>query len=213
MMEDAVMSIKSAIGESKASGEDIAVVGLDFRKAFDTVEHHHIIGSEENVWAAQRSLEYSVAELGRHRLCLVSKIKCWNTVALPRVNHILRCTPKIKEAASKWKKMGEDFVNIPNNVGKKRLYAPRSEGGLGMIDVEIHWSVLLISWLKRYPLVDHLWKNALSGAKSLSIPTLGPGNDKGPPNPPLHRPWNELWDFPQELLEAYWKEVGVGGPL
>ncbi|QQP41031.1 Hypothetical protein FKW44_015277 [Caligus rogercresseyi] len=47
--------------------------------------------------------------------------------------------------------MGEDFVNIPNNVGKKRLYAPRSEGGLGMIDVEIHWSVLLISWLKRYP--------------------------------------------------------------
>ncbi|QQP42208.1 Uncharacterized protein FKW44_016802 [Caligus rogercresseyi] len=109
--------------------------------------------------------------------------------------------------------MGEDFVNIPNNVGKKRLYAPRSEGGLGMIDVEIHWSVLLISWLKRYPLVDHLWKNALSGAKSLSIPTLGPGNDKGPPNPPLHRPWNELWDFPQEILEAYWKEVGVGGPL
>ncbi|QQP55197.1 Uncharacterized protein FKW44_008314 [Caligus rogercresseyi] len=103
--------------------------------------------------------------------------------------------------------MGEDFVNIPNNVEKKRLYAPRSEGGLGMIDVEIHWSVLLISWLKRYPLVDHLWKGALSGAKSLSSPTLGPGKDKGPPNPPLHRPWNELWDFPQELLEAYWKGV------
>ncbi|QQP51636.1 Uncharacterized protein FKW44_013057, partial [Caligus rogercresseyi] len=52
MMEDAVMSIKSAIGESKASGEDIAVVGLDFRKAFDTIfvqAIHNVLTDSESV--------------------------------------------------------------------------------------------------------------------------------------------------------------------
>ncbi|QQP37071.1 Putative LOC101743068 [Caligus rogercresseyi] len=63
------------------------------------------LGAEENVRAAQKSLESSVEEMGRHRLCLVIKSDAWNMVVLPRVNHILRCTPKIKDRS---KQMEED---------------------------------------------------------------------------------------------------------
>ncbi|QQP36773.1 Hypothetical protein FKW44_021969 [Caligus rogercresseyi] len=47
------MSIKSAIGKARHQERISQVVGLDFRKAFDTVEHHHISGNCI-LWGSQR---------------------------------------------------------------------------------------------------------------------------------------------------------------
>ncbi|QQP53966.1 Hypothetical protein FKW44_006628 [Caligus rogercresseyi] len=90
--------------------------------------------------------------------------------------------------------MGEYFVSIPNIL-------QRSKGGLRMIDVDIHCSLHLISWLKRYPMVDHLWRNALSGAKICPVQHWVRARTRVPPTP-APQPRKELWDFPQELLEA-----------
>ncbi|QQP52490.1 Uncharacterized protein FKW44_004660 [Caligus rogercresseyi] len=70
-----------------------------------------------------------------------------------------------------------------------------------MVDIELHWRVLLFSWYKRAKLVDFPWKK-------MYLKSCG-GNLL---NPPQASPWKELSPS-KEVLNTYWLTLGASGPI
>eukprot|EP00096_Caligus_rogercresseyi_P000066 TRINITY_DN1016_c0_g1_i5.p1 TRINITY_DN1016_c0_g1~~TRINITY_DN1016_c0_g1_i5.p1 ORF type:complete len:436 (-),score=9.19 TRINITY_DN1016_c0_g1_i5:47-1354(-) len=157
--------------------------------------------SSKNLKRIDEKISVTISDLKRHKMDILDKITCWNMTILPKVNHILRCTPFNSAFAQAWKKKGVEFVGTPKYIGHNRLFVPRSRGGLGMMDIELHWNILVFSWYKRAKLVDFPWKifyiKACEGK---------------PQNHPKTSPWRELAP-PEELLRIYWRGMGAAGPI
>ncbi|QQP51635.1 Hypothetical protein FKW44_013056 [Caligus rogercresseyi] len=103
--------------------------------------------------------------------------------------------------------MGEDFVNIPNNVGKKNASTLQEvKGAWEMIDVEIHWSVLLISWLKRYPWWTISGRMPYQGPKVCPVQHWARARTRVPPT---HRSTDHGTSFGTSHKSS-WKPTGRG---
>eukprot|EP00096_Caligus_rogercresseyi_P000065 TRINITY_DN1016_c0_g1_i4.p2 TRINITY_DN1016_c0_g1~~TRINITY_DN1016_c0_g1_i4.p2 ORF type:complete len:194 (-),score=7.73 TRINITY_DN1016_c0_g1_i4:711-1292(-) len=118
--------------------------------------------SSKNLKRIDEKISVTISDLKRHKMDILDKITCWNMTILPKVNHILRCTPFNSAFAQAWKKKGVEFVGTPKYIGHNRLFVPRSRGGLGMMDIELHWNILVFSWYKRAKLVDFPLERACS---------------------------------------------------
>uniref|UniRef100_A0A0K2U9T1 Putative LOC101743068 [Bombyx mori] n=1 Tax=Lepeophtheirus salmonis TaxID=72036 RepID=A0A0K2U9T1_LEPSM len=69
-------------------------------KLFKLVEPDIVVGNPisfrdtvaENIERVNKNIYGSIQEIGKYRLTILDRIKCWNMVVIPRVNHILRST-------------------------------------------------------------------------------------------------------------------------
>ncbi|QQP36147.1 Uncharacterized protein FKW44_021152, partial [Caligus rogercresseyi] len=100
-----------------------------------------------------------------------------------------------------WKTISIDFAGTPKLIGHTRLFAPRSEAGLGLINIEVHWALMTFSWYKRAHLVDFPWSKHYWASHREDI-TRGTNAS----------PWKEIAPG-AELISVYWRKMGANGPL
>uniref|UniRef100_A0A0K2TWX4 Uncharacterized protein n=1 Tax=Lepeophtheirus salmonis TaxID=72036 RepID=A0A0K2TWX4_LEPSM len=84
----------------------------------------------------------------------------------------------------------------PKSISHWRHFLPKARGGLGRMDLELQWEILIFSWYKRAHLVDYLCKTLYMEACRGTIT-----------NTPTSSPWKKLKPS-NDILKVYWRSVG-----
>ncbi|QQP58435.1 Hypothetical protein FKW44_003752 [Caligus rogercresseyi] len=96
----------------------------------------------------------------------VTRIFIWNTFILPKTIHILRLTPFSQILCKKINDLCEKFLfpeGRPKIISWRRVKTPKKFGGLGLLELESFWKVILFKWLKRLLESGSVWTEALRG--------------------------------------------------
>ena len=85
-------------------------------------------------------------------LTVFGKLTVIKTLCLPKLNHIVTVVPNtnliyIKELESEFRLFIND--NNPSVVDDVTRHMSKKLGGLGMIDINLFWKAIRLSWLRR----------------------------------------------------------------
>ena len=117
---------------------------------------------------------------------------------MPKLNHIITVVPNpnleyIKELESEFKSFIND--NNPSVVDKTTRHMSKKQGGLGMIDINLFWKAIRMSWLRRLIESKSTWAE-LHKAETFTY-TCNPTNSN----------YESLIKAKTTCKNSFWKEV------
>jgi hypothetical protein len=97
----------------------------------------------------------------RFNLSLPGRIAISKSMLYSQINYLGCFLPLSEEYVIEWSNLIENFVLGTLNIAKNRRYLCRTEGGLGLFDINTYLSGQKCNWIKRAKNLDDNWKQRL----------------------------------------------------
>ena len=141
-------------------------LGIRFVKEFTLLGNHFKTSLNDlqdcNYGRILNDIEKLLKEYAKHNLTILGKITVINTLAIPKLVHVMSVLPNPhRKYIDQMKKLFSKFIwsNKRPKVAKKLLVQKVKNGGIRLKDVELFSKALKVKWVKRLYVSHSAWQN------------------------------------------------------